>query len=68
MNASQAASLLGKLGGSARSERKTAAARLNAKKGGWPKGKKRKVAAVVENQQPPTPGLRRRAGGRMGTV
>ena len=33
---------LGKLGGAARSEAKTKAARENAKKGGWPKGKKRK--------------------------
>ena len=34
---------LGKLGGAARSEAKTKAARQNAKKGGWPKGKKRPV-------------------------
>jgi hypothetical protein len=33
---------LGKLGGSVSSDAKTAAARLNAKKGGWPKGKPRK--------------------------
>lgn len=36
-----AAVALGKLGGAARSEAKTKAARENAKKGGWPKGKKR---------------------------
>jgi hypothetical protein len=32
---------LGKLGGSAKSPAKTEAARKNAKKGGWPKGRKR---------------------------
>jgi len=37
-----AAVALGKLGGRVRSEAKTKAARENAKKGGWPKGKKRK--------------------------
>ena len=37
-----AAVALGKLGGRAKSEAKTRAARENAKKGGWPKGKKRK--------------------------
>ena len=36
-----AAVALGKLGGRAKSDAKTKAARLNAKKGGWPKGKKR---------------------------
>jgi hypothetical protein len=35
------AQALGKLGGSVSSDAKTAAARLNAKKGGWPKGKPR---------------------------
>lgn len=33
---------LGKLGGRATSPAKTKAARENAKKGGWPKGRKRK--------------------------
>jgi hypothetical protein len=33
---------LGRRGGQAKSEAKAAAARANAKKGGWPKGKKRK--------------------------
>jgi hypothetical protein len=33
---------LGRRGGKAKSEAKAAAARANAKKGGWPKGKKRK--------------------------
>jgi len=33
---------LGRLGGRVTSPKKAAAARLNAKKGGWPKGKKRK--------------------------
>jgi len=37
-----AAQQLGRLGGLAKSEAKTAAARKNAKKGGWPKGRKRK--------------------------
>ena len=32
----------GKKGGSAKSEKKTRAVRRNAKKGGWPKGRKRK--------------------------
>ncbi len=36
-----AAVALGKLGGRVRSEAKTKAARENAKKGGWPKGRKR---------------------------
>jgi hypothetical protein len=36
-----AAVALGKLGGRVRSEAKAKAARENAKKGGWPKGKKR---------------------------
>jgi len=38
----RAAQQLGRLGGLAKSEAKTAAARANAKKGGWPKGRKRK--------------------------
>jgi hypothetical protein len=38
----RAAQSLGRLGGLAKSEAKTSAARENAKKGGWPKGKKRK--------------------------
>ncbi len=37
----KAAVTLGKLGGRAKSDAKTAAARRNAKKGGWPKGKAR---------------------------
>ncbi len=36
------ASLMGKAGGSKTSEKKTAASKENAKKGGWPKGKPRK--------------------------
>ena len=39
-----AAQALGRLGGKARSADKTSAARKNAKKGGWPKGRKRKPA------------------------
>jgi hypothetical protein len=35
---------LGRLGGQQTSEAKKKAARENAKKGGWPKGKKRKPA------------------------
>lgn len=42
MKLNLAAQSLGRLGGLAKSEAKTAAARANAKKGGWPKGKKRK--------------------------
>ena len=42
ITAEDAASALGKKGGSAKSERKTEAVRENAKKGGWPKGRKRK--------------------------
>ena len=38
-----AASEMGRKGGSAKSARKTAAVRINAKKGGWPKGRPRKV-------------------------
>ena len=38
-----AAVALGRLGGAARSEKKAEAARMNAKKGGWPKGRPRKV-------------------------
>ncbi len=38
----RAAQSLGRLGGLAKSEAKTAAVRENAKKGGWPKGRKRK--------------------------
>lgn len=37
-----AAAILGRKGGSARSEAKTKASRENAKKGGWPKGRLRK--------------------------
>jgi hypothetical protein len=33
---------LGRLGGSVKSARKTRAVRENGKKGGWPKGKKRR--------------------------
>jgi hypothetical protein len=41
MEKNQAAVALGKLGGSVSSKRKAAAARKNAKLGGWPKGRKR---------------------------
>ena len=37
----KAAQQFGRLGGKAKSAAKTKAARANAKKGGWPKGKKR---------------------------
>lgn len=40
-----AAVALGRLGGKATSDAKAAAARANAKKGGWPKGKPRKRKA-----------------------
>jgi hypothetical protein len=39
---SEAARTLGRKGGQAKSEKKTIAARRNAKKGGWPKGTPRK--------------------------
>lgn len=42
-----AAVTLGRLGGKATSEAKAAAARENAKKGGWPKGKPRKPKRVA---------------------
>lgn len=42
-----AAVALGRLGGKATSEAKATAARENAKKGGWPKGKPRKPKASV---------------------
>lgn len=46
-----AAVALGRLGGKATSEAKARAARENAKKGGWPKGKprKRKARALRQN-------------------
>jgi len=37
-----AAVALGRMGGKKKSKRKTEAARRNAKKGGWPKGRPRK--------------------------
>lgn len=43
----KAAQALGRLGGLAKSAAKTAAARENAKKGGWPKGKPRKPKRVA---------------------
>jgi hypothetical protein len=46
MNKTDAARFLGSLGGKVRSEAKTKAARKNAKKGGWPKGRKRKQPAA----------------------
>ena len=39
---SKAAAILGKKGGSAKSEKKTKSCRENGKLGGWPKGKSRK--------------------------
>lgn len=42
---------LGKLGGRARSDAKTKAARKNAKKGGWPKGRKRKPAEPTQEKE-----------------
>ena len=44
MDTSKAAAALGRLGGLAKSDAKTASSRANAKKGGWPKGKPRKIA------------------------
>ena len=53
-----AAAALGRLGGKATSEAKATAARENAKKGGWPKGKPRKPKRVARRsnngQTPPT--------------
>jgi hypothetical protein len=47
----KAAQSLGRLGGLARSAAKTAAVRENAKKGGWPKGKKRGKQKRVARRQ-----------------
>ena len=59
-----AAVALGLLGGKATSEAKTTAARENAKKGGWPKGKPRKPKrklrrsnAKLTDAGPDAPGL-----------
>lgn len=41
---------LGKLGGRVSSDRKTKAARANAKKGGWPKGKKRRPEPETDKE------------------
>jgi hypothetical protein len=46
-------SRIGKLGGAAKSARKTAACRLNAKLGGWPRGRKRGPHARVPSEPPP---------------
>jgi hypothetical protein len=40
---------MGKVGGKAKSEAKSAASRANAKKGGWPKGRPRKPVDPVQN-------------------
>jgi hypothetical protein len=40
---SSAAAAMGRKGGKAKSDAKTRAARENAKKGGWPKGRPRKA-------------------------
>jgi hypothetical protein len=40
---SNAASILGQIGGKSKSHAKIVAARRNGKLGGWPKGRKRKV-------------------------
>ena len=42
-------SQIGKLGGQSRSPAKLAAIAKNAKKGGWPKGKPRKVALAPDS-------------------
>ena len=44
---SAAAAALGRRGGQAKSRRKTAAVRLNARKGGWPKGRPRKPKSLL---------------------
>jgi hypothetical protein len=46
MTTKEAAKHLGRIGGKARSRKKTEAVRKNAKKGGWPKGKKRSKIVV----------------------
>lgn len=46
MKKNPAAVALGRLGGSVKSEAKTEAARMNAKLGGWPKGKPRKPKSL----------------------
>jgi hypothetical protein len=45
----KAASILGKKGGSATSEKKTKACKANGKLGGWPRGKSRKKISSKEN-------------------
>jgi hypothetical protein len=50
----EAAQALGRLGGLATSEAKAKAARLNAKKGGWPKGRPRKASKMNPTPCPPT--------------
>jgi hypothetical protein len=42
---------LGRVGGKSRSKAKVAAARRNAKLGGWPKGKKRKPRGAGDGAQ-----------------
>lgn len=46
----RAAQQLGRLGGLAKSAAKTAAARANAKKGGWPKGRPRKCGPKIHDK------------------
>lgn len=46
--ASKYLAAIGRRGGKAKSEAKTKAARRNAKKGGWPKGKLRKVLKELD--------------------
>lgn len=44
------ASEMGRKGGKAKSAAKTAAARANAKKGGWPKGRPRKCGPKIHDK------------------
>jgi hypothetical protein len=48
------AKVFGRLGGLATSEAKAKAARRNAKKGGWPKGKKRGAPPAPRGTPDPT--------------
>lgn len=62
---SAAAAALGRRGGQAKSRRKTAAVRLNARKGGWPKGRPRKPKNIVVKSGQT---VRLKAGGIYGSI
>jgi hypothetical protein len=66
-----AAIALGRLGGQTRSEAKAKAARANGKKGGWPKGKSRRLSSWTPpplrhdcNRSAPAASMQRRVRAR----